>query len=105
MLSIIVLRKKIGIGKNRYRAGQTSQKKRKSAKKIAIGASLIIIIIYIYMVFRHLSRQEVLINKQILLEHFCTVMVINRYHLPKPILCDSLSKKKKKKTKWSNVFI
>ncbi len=42
MLSIIVFRKKIGIGKNRYRRSHL-QKNRKleSAKKIAIGASLV----------------------------------------------------------------
>lgn len=59
------------------------------------------------MVLRHPSLQEVLINKQILLEHFWTVMVTNSYHLPKPILCDSLSKKiktedKKVKKKFSS---
>ncbi len=40
MLSIIVLRKKIGIGKNRYRQG-TLPKNRKSVKKIAISESLL----------------------------------------------------------------
>ncbi len=47
------------------------------------------------MVFRHPSRQEVLIDKQILLYSYG----YNSYHLPKPILCDSLSKKKDKMVK------
>ncbi len=41
MLSIIVLRKKIVIGKNRYRQ-VTLPKKSESAKKIAIGESLVL---------------------------------------------------------------
>ncbi len=42
MLSIIVLRKKIGIGKNRYRQVTLTKKNQKSesAKKIAVRASL-----------------------------------------------------------------
>ncbi len=41
MLSIIVLGKKIGIGKNRYRqVTLPKNRKSESAKKIAIGASL-----------------------------------------------------------------
>ncbi len=44
MMSIIVLRKKIGIGKNPYRQVRLPKnQKSESAKKIAIGASLIFI--------------------------------------------------------------
>ncbi len=49
MLSIIDLRMKIGIGKNRYRQ-VTLPKKSESAKKIAIGASLYLIIAEVIMV-------------------------------------------------------
>ncbi len=49
MLSVIVLRKKSGIGKNQYRQ-VTLPKNRKSAKKIAIGASLMITKCKIYAV-------------------------------------------------------